>query len=118
MTQTPHGPVPLYRAKAELFKTLGHPVRIRVLELLIERPHTVSELLDSIDIVPSSLSQQLAVLRRQGMVVGQRDGASVTYELTSEKVAEMMMAARAVLRELLSDRMALFDALGAEGAEG
>jgi ArsR family transcriptional regulator len=56
--------VPLFQAKAELFKTLGHPARIRILELLSERDHAVHELLEKIEIEPSNLSQQLAVLRR------------------------------------------------------
>ena len=59
---------PLYEAKAEFFRTLGHPARIRVLELLCERDHAVHELLAEIDIEPSNLSHQLAVLRRTGLV--------------------------------------------------
>ena len=66
-------PVPLYQAKAELFRTLGHPVRIRVLELLSERDHAVHELLTAIELEPSSLSQQLAVLRRTGLVRQHRE---------------------------------------------
>ena len=60
--------VPLYQAKAEFFRTLGHPARIRVLELLCERDHAVHELLAEIAIEASNLSQQLAVLRRGGLV--------------------------------------------------
>ncbi len=63
---------PLHLLKAEFFKTLGHPVRIRVLELLSAREHAVSELLAEIGIEPASLSQQLAVLRRAGLVRSQR----------------------------------------------
>ena len=53
---------PLYKLKAEFFKTLGHPARIRVLELLVERDRTVAELLPEVGLEPSNLSQQLAVL--------------------------------------------------------
>ncbi|MCC0093387.1 ArsR family transcriptional regulator [Streptomyces flavotricini] len=59
-------PVPLYQAKAEFFRMLGHPVRIRVLELLQDEPMPVRELLAAIEVEPSALSQQLAVLRRSG----------------------------------------------------
>ena len=55
--------VPLYQAKAEFFRTLGHPARIRVLELLAEHERPVHDLLAKIEIAPSNLSQQLAVLR-------------------------------------------------------
>ena len=58
--------VPLYEAKADLFRRLGHPVRIRVLELLQDGPRPVSELLSEIDVEASSLSHQLGVLRRAG----------------------------------------------------
>ena len=74
-------PVPLYQAKAELFRTLGHPVRIRVLELLQHGPMAVSELLQRLEIEPSSLSQQLAVLRRAGIVTSARVGSTVVYRL-------------------------------------
>jgi ArsR family transcriptional regulator len=94
--------VPLYQAKAELFRTLGHPIRIRVLELLQDRSRPVSELLQELDIEASSLSQQLAVLRRAGIVVSTRRGTSVTYELAASDVAELMRAARRFLTEVLA----------------
>lgn len=71
--------VPLYQAKADFFRMLGHPVRIRVLELLQHGPVPVRDLLADIDIEPSSLSQQLAVLRRSGIVVSIREGSTVSY---------------------------------------
>ncbi|MBF6277670.1 transcriptional regulator [Nocardia sp. 852002-20019_SCH5090214] len=83
--------------KAEFFKTLGHPIRIRVLELLSEREQAVSEMLAEIGIEPANLSQQLAILRRAGLVVARREGLSVTYELTSPQVAELLAVARAIL---------------------
>src|SRR5262245_38450416 len=74
--------VPLYQAKAEMFRTLGHPVRIRVLELLQDGPRPVRDLLAEIEVEASNLSQQLAVLRRAGLVTSQRDGALVMYALS------------------------------------
>ncbi|MGH3780819.1 MAG: ArsR/SmtB family transcription factor, partial [Pseudonocardiaceae bacterium] len=59
---------PLYQLKAEFFKTLGHPARIRVLELLSERELSVGEMLSEVGIEPANLSQQFAVLRRTGLV--------------------------------------------------
>jgi ArsR family transcriptional regulator len=97
-------PVPLYQAKAELFRTLGHPLRIRVLELLQDGPKAVSELLADLSVEASGLSQQLAVLRRAGIVVSTRKGTSVVYELAATDVAELMLAARRFLTEVLDDR--------------
>jgi ArsR family transcriptional regulator len=98
---------PLYQAKAEFFKTLGHPVRIRVLELLSEREHAVGELLPEVGVEASGLSQQLAVLRRAGLVVVRKDGSSVLYSLTSPRVAELLTVARRILTEVLSGQVEL-----------
>jgi ArsR family transcriptional regulator len=95
-------PVPLYQAKAELFRTLGHPARIRILELLQDGPKAVWELLRELDIEASSLSQQLAVLRRAGIVTSTRTGSAVVYELAASDVAELMQAARRFLTDVLA----------------
>lgn len=92
---------PLYQLKAEFFKTLGHPARIRVLELLAEREHAVAELLAEVGIEAASLSQQLAVLRKANLVVTRREGSNVYYRLTSPDVAELLRVARGILSGLL-----------------
>jgi DNA-binding transcriptional ArsR family regulator len=105
----------LSQAKAELFRTLGHPVRIRALELLQDGPRPVHELLAEIDVEPSNLSQQLAVLRRAGIVVSSRDGSTVLYSLGTSDVADLMLAARRFLTDLLADRESLLTELRATG---
>lgn len=99
--------VPLYQAKAELFRTLGHPVRIRVLELLQGGSRPVSELLTEIGIESSSLSQQLAILRRSGLVTSSRDGAAVMYTLSTPDVANLLMSGRRILAALWADQEGL-----------
>ena len=94
-------PVPLYQAKADFFRTLGHPARIPILELLSERDHAVHELLGAIEIAPSNLSQQLAVLRRAGLVVQRREGAEVVYSVSVPEVRDLLLAARVILRSLI-----------------
>ncbi|MBB2912481.1 ArsR family transcriptional regulator [Streptosporangium becharense] len=108
-------PVPLYQAKAELFRTLGHPVRIRVLELLQDGPLPVRDLLATIDIEASSLSQQLAVLRRTGIVTATREGSTVVYALSSADVAGLLRAARRILTDVLAEQGELLAEL--RGAE-
>jgi ArsR family transcriptional regulator len=102
MCETRDVPVPLYQAKAELFRTLGHPVRIRILELLSERDHAVHELLDEIEVEPSNLSQQLAVLRRSSMVVSRREGSEVVYSVSVPEVRDLLFAARGILSGLIA----------------
>ena len=93
--------VPLYQAKAEFFKTLGHPARIRILELLSERDHAVHELLEKITIEPSNLSQQLGVLRRTSLVVSRRQGGEVIYSVSAPEVRDLLLAARHILTGLI-----------------
>lgn len=107
--------VPLYQAKAEFFRMLGHPVRIRVLELLQGGPMPVRDLLAAIEIEPSNLSQQLAVLRRAGIVTATRTGSTVMYELAGGDVAELLRAARRILTELLAGQQDLLAELRRSG---
>jgi ArsR family transcriptional regulator len=109
---------PLYQAKAEFFKALAHPARIRVLELLSEREHAVSEMLPQVGIEPAHLSQQLSVLRRLNLVVTRKEGSTVYYSLVSPQVAELLMVARRILTEVLATQVELLDDLRAtEGAQ-
>jgi DNA-binding transcriptional ArsR family regulator len=89
--------VPLYQAKADLLRVLGHPARIRVLELLAEGELAAGELLAEIPIEAGSLSQQLAVLRRAGLVGQRREAGTVVYSLTVPEVRHVLLAARTVL---------------------
>lgn len=104
---------PLYQLKAEFFKTLGHPARIRVLELLSEREHAVSEMLPQVGIEPAHLSQQLAVLRRANLVKSRKEGSAVYYSLTSPDVASLLAVARQILTGVLSGQAELLENLRA-----
>ncbi|MFD8595449.1 ArsR/SmtB family transcription factor [Kitasatospora sp. NPDC059646] len=103
----PVASVPLYQLKAEFFKTLGHPVRIRVLELLSTRDHAVAEMLPEVGVEPANLSQQLAVLRRARLVHARREGSTVVYTLASGEVADLLRVARAILGSLITDQAGL-----------
>ncbi len=102
---------PLYQLKAEFFKTLGHPARIRVLELLSERDYTVAEMLPEVGIEPAHLSQQLTVLRRANLVTSRKEGSSARYSLASPHVAELLAVARLILTGVLSGQAELLDDL-------
>ena len=97
---------PLYEIKANLFKALAHPARIRVLELLAAAPDTaapVSYLLAETGLEASHLSQHLATLRRHRVVTSVRTANAVTYRLAHPKVAELLTIARIFLLDSLAD---------------
>lgn len=93
---------PLYEIKANLFKGLAHPLRIRILELLVTSPEvSVADLLREMNLEASHLSQHLSVLRRHRLVSSERRGSHVYYRLASPYGAELLAAARLLLGDLL-----------------
>src|SRR5258707_11958836 len=70
---------PIYQVKADFFKTLAHPARIRILELLRDGERSVGQLIPGVGIEPSHLSQQLGILRRANILPGRRGRAAVPF---------------------------------------
>ncbi|MER8046763.1 metalloregulator ArsR/SmtB family transcription factor [Streptomyces sp. NPDC094032] len=104
---------PLYQLKADFFKTLGHPVRIRVLELLSVREQAVAEMLPQVGVEPAALSQQLAVLRKANLVTTRREGSNVYYRLASPDLADLLHVARGILTGVLQGQAELLAGLRA-----
>ena len=106
---------PLAEIKADLFKALAHPGRVRILEVLRDGDRTVAELLPLVGLEPSHLSQQLAVLRRARVVTAQRSGSSVTYAIADDDIVELLSIARRFLITSLSANQELLAGLRAGG---
>lgn len=103
---------PLHRFKAELFKALGHPLRIKIVETLRSGEVSVAELLRRLDVEPATASQQLGVLRSRGLVDSRREGTTVYYRLRDPLVLDLLKVARAMsakhlvnMQELLAAEM-------------
>ncbi|MHB1235272.1 MAG: ArsR/SmtB family transcription factor [Microbacteriaceae bacterium] len=93
---------PLYEVKANLFKGLAHPVRVRILEVLMASPTVpVTELLTDTGLTASHLSQHLSVLRRHNLVVAERRASQVFYRLAHPQVADLLTMSRTLLIEIL-----------------
>ena len=93
---------PIYQVKADFFKTLGHPARIRVLELLRDGECSVAELIPGVGIEASHLSQQLGILRRANILQVRKEGAAVRYSVTDPRIFELLEVARAILTSSLA----------------
>jgi DNA-binding transcriptional ArsR family regulator len=102
---------PIYELKAEFFKTLGHPARIRILEVLRDGERPVNELIPEVGIEPSHLSQQLAVLRRANLVRSRKVGSSVLYAVSEPRVFELLEVAKAILTSSLTETRELLEQL-------
>jgi DNA-binding transcriptional ArsR family regulator len=80
--------------KADLFKALAHPGRIRILELLRDGEMSVSDLQLGLGMVPSSVSQQLAILRMKNLVATRKAGNMIFYRLRDRRVNDLLDVAR------------------------
>jgi DNA-binding transcriptional ArsR family regulator len=102
---------PIAEAKADLFKALAHPGRVRILELLAEGERTIGELASGTGMELSHLSQQVTVLRHAGVVDSRRVKNTVICSLRDPQTAELLAVARRLLSRTLRDDQELLAAL-------
>ncbi len=106
---------PIYQVKADFFKTLAHPARIRVLELLRKGERSVGELIPEVGLEASHLSQQLGILRRANVLQSRKVGSTVLYSVTDPRIFELLEVAKAILTSTLAESRQLLAEL--EGLE-
>jgi DNA-binding transcriptional ArsR family regulator len=99
-------PRPVYAAKAEVFRALGHPARVRIIELLRDGERSVGSLQGALGLDSSGTSQHLALLRKHGLVSGRRDGTTVYYRVTDDGVFGLLEATRVLLGSMLGRQQA------------
>ena len=100
--------------KAQFFRALAHPTRIRILEALVRRDRTVQELQEQLALDQPVVSQQLAVLRHQGIVSARKEGSSVRYALRDPLVGSLLDVARRIFNNRLGDSQGLLRELQRE----
>jgi DNA-binding transcriptional ArsR family regulator len=104
--------------KARFFRALAHPTRIRMLEILVRGGRTVQELQEALTLDQPIVSQQLAVLRNQGIVAAQKEGAAVRYTLRDPLVGELLDVARRIFNNQLGSTRGLLRELRREVRRG
>lgn len=107
-------PEGLRQFKAEFFKALAHPMRIRILELLREGPMSVGQLQEAVGSPASSISQQLAVLRSRNIVATERRGTTVIYTVRDRDLFDLLDVARRIFNGHLSDTIDMLRLVDAE----
>jgi DNA-binding transcriptional ArsR family regulator len=88
--------------KADFFKALAHPIRIRLLELLRAHENSVQELQAALGLDQSTVSQQLAVLRAKNVVVARKEGTTVRYAVRDPLVGDLLDVARRIFNNQLA----------------
>ena len=105
--RVPHNVRPVYEVKAGLFRVLGHPARVRIIELLRDGERSVGALQTELGLESGATSQHLAALRRVGLVESRREGTSVYYRVEDERVFELLEAGRAIITRRLAEQQSL-----------
>lgn len=104
--------------KARFFRALAHPMRIRLLEILVRGGRTVQELQDALKVDQPIVSQQLAILRNQGIVTQHRERSSVRYSVRDPLLAELLDVARTIFNNQLDTTQELLRELRRERRSG
>lgn len=108
------GEQPIHQVKADFFRTLGHPIRVRVIGLLRDGEMTVGQLQAELGIDSSGASQHLAAMRRAGILEARKEGTSVHYSVRDPRIFQLMESARQVIGSHLEEANALLGELGEE----
>lgn len=108
---------PIYVMKAEFFRVLGHPARVRILELLRDGERSVGELQATLNLDSSGTSQHLGVLRRQGVLESRREGTSVFYRVRDPRTFQLLDVARQILTSSLEATQALLTEMATTSPE-
>jgi ArsR family transcriptional regulator len=104
--------------KAQFFRALAHPTRIRILERLRHGGQTVQELQEALGLDQPIVSQQLAVLRTQGIVSAHKTGLSVRYDLRDPLVGDLLDVARRIFNNHFDSTRNLLRELRRESRRG
>jgi DNA-binding transcriptional ArsR family regulator len=86
-------------ASARFFRVLGDPTRLAIVHHLLERPHTVTELVDRLGVSQSRVSNHLACLRWCRFVNAERDGRQMIYSINDPRLRRLLQFAAAMIRE-------------------
>jgi DNA-binding transcriptional ArsR family regulator len=104
--------------KAQFFRALGHPVRIKILEILVRGGRTVQELQEGLGLEQPIVSQQLVVLRNQSIVAAQKEGNFVRYTLRDPLIGQLLDAARQIFNNHLVTTRGMLRELQREARRG
>jgi ArsR family transcriptional regulator len=107
----PHNAPPVYEIKANLFRVLGHPARVRILELLRDGERSVGQLQAELGLDSGGTSQHLSALRRIGLVTSRREGTSVICSVDDVRVFDLLAAGRDIISRRLANEQSLLSEL-------
>ncbi|AEF93882.1 regulatory protein ArsR [Desulfotomaculum nigrificans CO-1-SRB] len=94
--------------KADLFKAISHPTRIRILELLSDGEHCVCDIFEQLNVEQANTSQHLSVMKKQGILQSRKEGLRVIYSIKHPEIIELIEFANKILKKQASEVMSTF----------
>jgi ArsR family transcriptional regulator len=111
------GQPPIFVLNADLFRVLGHPVRVRVLQLLRDGELSVGALQLALALDSSGTSQHLTALRKQGLVASRKEGTTVYYRVKDPRTLKLLELSMVIIMARLEENRTLLDDLVLEGSD-
>jgi DNA-binding transcriptional ArsR family regulator len=94
-----------FKAQAQLFRALSHPVRLRILDILSRQEACVCHLTEILDQRQPYVSQQLAILREAGLVTDRREGTLIYYRPADDLLTALLDQGKAVVQDLMGENL-------------
>ena len=107
----------LQSLKAQFFKALAHPIRIRILEILVNGEARVQDMQKTLDLDQPIVSQQLAQLRATGIVFARKEGTTTFYGVADPEMSDLLRVAKRILNRRLVGVQSLLRELAGERGE-
>ena len=111
------GPNPVNEMQAEVFKALGHPIRLMIVRYLAGGEHAVSEIVQAAGAEQSNVSRHLSLLRQAGVLSSRKDGLKVYYQLSSSDLAGAISRLLTCVQDMVRARLRASESMLARAAE-
>jgi ArsR family transcriptional regulator len=102
---------PVYEIQAEIFKAIGHPIRLQIVKYLQEGEHTVTEIVKAVGAEQSNVSRHLGLLRQTGVLSSRKEGLKVFYSLRIPDLGQMLSCVNEVVRSRLKDNESVLSSI-------
>ncbi len=88
----------IYEKQVSICKAFANPIRLRILDMIAQRPYAASELQEQLSISKANLSQHMTILKAAGVIITHREGKQVYCSLAIPEVKQACQLIRNVLR--------------------
>ena len=102
----------LYELKAEIIQAAAHPIRLAIIEYLVEGEQCVCDIVDYVEAQRSNVSRHLSVMLKAGVVESRKDGLKVMYSLKTPCIVKFLSCVEEALKERMKSQTTLLRKLG------